>query len=487
MVKIKKICKLLTATLFFNFFTLNVTTLADEIEMKTGTLTVSDYHEPFTTFKAENDYYAQKDGKTLVKDAIYKGICNLNTKINLNGLCQYLDNDPGVAANLFFDVISEHPDIFYCKKSVSYSYAHDYNGNLANCTLNVSYAYDNNTINKMKSELDNKVNSIINNLIKSSYSELQKEYIIHDYLTQNCTYDEENYKNGTIPDISHTAYGALIKQVAVCDGYSKANKLLLNKCGIECGVITSDAMCHAWNYVKIDNKYYQCDVTWDDPVPETNRISYSYFNLSNDEMGESHNWERDKYPVCTSNDFKFLRDKSATSKTRAEDKLYFAKDKNLYSSNLTGGNIEKIKSNFNGDNLIGNGNSIYFSSYVWFYPASQPTFTISKFNLANNSIEDVFKFDGHLRTLYIKNNNISAIYENGGNEKTKTVALPKDTVIEVNPKDVNHDGKVTILDLSMISTCYNASSTDKKFKSECDLNKDKFIDVYDMVQVSKAL
>ena len=34
--------------------------------------------------------------------------------------------------------------------------------------------------------------------------------------------------NNTVPNISHTAYGALVNKVAVCDGYAKAAMLLLN-------------------------------------------------------------------------------------------------------------------------------------------------------------------------------------------------------------------------------------------------------------------
>lgn len=65
----------------------------------------------------------------------------------------------------------------------------------------------------------------------------------------------------------YTAYGALVEGDAVCQGYALAYKLLLDKCGIDSVLVTSNEMGHAWNLVKLDGSWYHVDVTWDDPTP----------------------------------------------------------------------------------------------------------------------------------------------------------------------------------------------------------------------------
>ena len=43
---------------------------------------------------------------------------------------------------------------------------------------------------------------------------------------------------------------------------------------------------HTWNAVKIDNNWYHIDLTWDDPITNTNQniIQYNYFLITTDEL-----------------------------------------------------------------------------------------------------------------------------------------------------------------------------------------------------------
>ena len=104
-----------------------------------------------------------------------------------------------------------------------------------------------------------------------------------------------------------SVYGALVNKKAVCAGYAKAAQYLLQLCGIECLYVTSDT--HAWNMVKLEDKYYHLDVTWGDgsntkkELNHSDEIGYDYFCVKTDEIiqVEAHVPEKDiALPVADS-------------------------------------------------------------------------------------------------------------------------------------------------------------------------------------------
>lgn len=112
------------------------------------------------------------------------------------------------------------------------------------------------------------------------------ELAIHDKLISLVSYDydllEETKLDNTIRDLGQSAYGALVcdsygrPNSAVCMGYSFAFEYLCQLAGIPCCTITGNVSNitddpsehiengHTWNGVKIDNRWYEVDVTWDD-------------------------------------------------------------------------------------------------------------------------------------------------------------------------------------------------------------------------------
>lgn len=91
---------------------------------------------------------------------------------------------------------------------------------------------------------------------------------VHDYIIENTEYDQTLSRSNI-----YNVYGSLMQHVAVCEGYSKAMKYLLDAanvpCVIACGIAQNsngETESHAWNYVKIGDSWYAVDSTWDDPV-----------------------------------------------------------------------------------------------------------------------------------------------------------------------------------------------------------------------------
>lgn len=157
--------------------------------------------------------------------------------------------------DIVFGVINENPDLYFVKKKFSYSLS---GSTVVSVMLTYDDSYDDNAfVDATREALA---------VVKPEMSDLEKAVVLHDYLAVNCEYDKENLDKGKVPDVSYTAYGTLVNRISVCEGYALAYKYLLNQAGIECLMVKSEAMNHAWNLIQLNGKYYQVDVTWDDPT-----------------------------------------------------------------------------------------------------------------------------------------------------------------------------------------------------------------------------
>ena len=128
------------------------------------------------------------------------------------------------------------------------------------------------------------INGIMTSIPKG-LNQYHLEKYIHDVIMDKSVYaDGIVTADGSWEEFS--AYGALVKGSAVCEGYSHAAALLLNKVGIECYYINgrSETESHMWNCVKIDGNWYNLDITWDD----SENAYYHYFNVPDSIIKRDH-------------------------------------------------------------------------------------------------------------------------------------------------------------------------------------------------------
>ncbi len=101
---------------------------------------------------------------------------------------------------------------------------------------------------------------IINNLKKEAegLDDLKKEFYVAGYLRDNCVYDSANPLCGT-------PYAALCLGYGKCDAFARAFQWVMQEMGIPClhidGPGSDNTAAHAWNIVRIGNKFYELDVT----------------------------------------------------------------------------------------------------------------------------------------------------------------------------------------------------------------------------------
>ena len=149
-------------------------------------------------------------------------------------------------------------------------------------------------LDKMQNEILDKAAEILDWIITDDMTDYEKELAVHDYIVQNCTYDEGS--RAVIPkpaENSDNPYGALVNGIAICTGYATSFRLLTEMLGIPCEYVyyfEPDKTDHAWNVVTIDGAKYYVDVTWDDPVPDKGRrlTHHEYFNVSRRDLARDH-------------------------------------------------------------------------------------------------------------------------------------------------------------------------------------------------------
>lgn len=126
----------------------------------------------------------------------------------------------------------------------------------------------------MRKQFDAKLQNILE-LSSKKENDYEKEKLFNDYICQNTKYDKG-------AEFSNTAYGCLVLNNALCEGYAKAFKLLCNKEKIKCELIVGESrdVGHMWNAVEIDGEYYYTDVTWND---QNENPTYVYFNVNETE------------------------------------------------------------------------------------------------------------------------------------------------------------------------------------------------------------
>lgn len=113
---------------------------------------------------------------------------------------------------------------------------------------------------------------------------VEKIRYVNDYLVDNTEYDL------SAGDNVYNIYGTLVDKRAVCEGYARTCKYILDDMGIPCIIACGigknsegKTESHAWNYVKVDEAWYALDVTWNDPIiingsgKLSNANRYEYF------------------------------------------------------------------------------------------------------------------------------------------------------------------------------------------------------------------
>lgn len=256
---------------------------------QTGTIQTSDPEAPQsglrTSARSADDTLAE------VKRTLKQGLLAVQDSIDVS---QY-EIFPEEFETIYKQVVDENPELFY----VNGGYGYD-----AYTTVSNVYPYyeldrtsdaglteaQRSEIKQRQAALEQVVGEIVAQ-VDASWTELQKALFLHDYLATHAQYDTTY--------TGYDAYTILVKGTGVCEAYTRAYRLLLNRVGIASGIVRSQNLDHVWNLVRIAGSWYHIDVTWDDPLQDRiGQVSHKHFctsdakrvELVKDEKKEDKDW-----------------------------------------------------------------------------------------------------------------------------------------------------------------------------------------------------
>lgn len=272
--------------------------------------------------------------------------------------------------NAYKEVASKNEYTNYNRSNVSYGLS----GSPGNYTFTLKITYR--ETKEQTEYVMKQAKAIVSSITQVGMDDHEKVKAIHDYVVKHISYDT-SYK-------AYTAYEALVNRSAVCQGYALLTYQLLKEAGIENHFVvgTGDGQPHAWNLVKIENKWYHLDTTFDDPVPdEQGRVTYSYFNLSDEQIARNHEWNRGDYPQATTNYYSTLTNKIAAGGTKTPAYQQILKDTKL---------------NYLGNEYIANNYNEFKNKMQQRYNEKSPKIEILYKQSMDGALQDVKKVIGEI-------------------------------------------------------------------------------------------
>ena len=220
----------------------------------------------------------------------------------------------------------DNPDVFYLSPNKMYLNV-ETTTSASNITYNVyincgnenSYFADEFTSQEQVENAIEKVEYVKDILLgKRTGDDYEDIKMVHDYLVDNIEYD-----TSISADNIYDVYGALVNRVAVCEGYARSFKYILDEMGIPCVLVIGtgtnsrgEIERHAWNYVELQGNWYAVDCTWDDPIivgsgSVSKSSKYKYFLKGSSEFYSDHTpsgqftpgGKEFSYPTLSTNSF----------------------------------------------------------------------------------------------------------------------------------------------------------------------------------------
>ena len=205
------------------------------------------------------DYNPAVKVDATLEEALRQGLNDMESVIDLSALSPTKDAVKAAMSSIIYS----SPEYFYLQSAYGISSSEG-----AVVSVTPTYTATKEEVLGMREIYQERLAEIVAGAPENG-SDFDKILYLHDYFIQNYTYDETL----TIRD----AYTFFTQKTGVCQAYMLGLIAAARELGLESIPVTSDAMKHAWNLVKIDGAWYHVDITWDDNKSHPTLTSYTYF------------------------------------------------------------------------------------------------------------------------------------------------------------------------------------------------------------------
>lgn len=161
---------------------------------------------------------------------------------------------------------------------------------------NKNYLQDNFQTKEKIESAQKYIDGIVNQMIAQTQNNNDELKIrkVHNWLIKVVNYEKTDNNN------QYNIYGAIHDKKAVCEGYARSFKYIMEKLNVPTILVSGTAKNnegkiepHAWNYVLIQDAWYAIDVTWDDPIiTGTNQLTdeekYRYYLKGAEQFFKDH-------------------------------------------------------------------------------------------------------------------------------------------------------------------------------------------------------